>query len=173
MRVIVLLADKGTANPPQSTLNLLNAGWKQTMLRPSPMPIPGGQLVTGPHVVAIFFEAEPQYCNRPIELVISLVDDDGQPVQLPGPAGPQVMRIAQQVTILSPGGVPFGTPGAGNTMIDIFPGLPVEPGGYRWDVTLAGEEGPDWFASFRVLAPPANPLGSVQFGATPPAPPET
>ncbi len=153
MRVQILLADKGTRNPGQGTLNLLNVGWSQTPLRPAPPMVPGG-LITGPHAVAIFFEIEHQYCNHPIELVLSLLTEDGPTVQLPGPAGPQEMRIRQMVTVMSPGGVPIGTPGNGNAIVEIFPGLPLRPGGYRWNVTLAGKEGEDWFAPFRVVPPP-------------------
>lgn len=155
MRVSVLLADKGTQNAPAGTLNLLNVGWTQTTLRPGPGTTPGSVgLVTPPHAVAVFFEVEAQHCNRPIELTLSLLSEDSQPVQLPGPAGPQEMTIRQQMTIPTPGGVPLGTPGSGNALFEIFPGLPLSPGGYRWDVTLGGQAGEDWFAPFRVQPPP-------------------
>ena len=169
MKVQVLLADRGTQNPQQGTLNLLNLGWKQTTLRASPTPVPGG-LITAAHVVAVFFEVEPQRCNRPIELVISLLTEDCAPVELPSPAGPQQVRITQAVTIASPGGVPMGTPGNGNAMVEIFPGLPIPEGAYRWNVTLDGEVGEDWFASFRVRPVPGGQGGPV-FGQPPPAAP--
>lgn len=167
MRVQVLLADKGTTNPQAGTLNLLNVGWTQTLLRPAPMGIAPGLLMTAPHAVAIFFEIEPKHCNRSIELIVSLLDEDGHVVDMPGPAGPQEMRLRQQMTVPTPGGVPMGTPGTGNALIEIFPGLIVSPGGYRWSVELDGLTGDDWFAPFRVVAQP-QPFGPM-FASAPKA----
>jgi len=174
MKLSILLADKGTANPQQGTLNLLNVGWVQTQLVPSPVPLPGvqGGLITPPHAVVVFFEVEPAFCNRPIELVLSLLTDDGQPVEMPGPMGEQPVRVSSVVTVPSPAMAPIGSPGTGNALIEIFPGLLVPPGAYRWDATLAGEHHDEWFVSFRVLPPPQMP--TFTFGAaaaTPPPPP--
>jgi hypothetical protein len=165
MKVSVVLADKGT-NTQQGTLNLLNVGWVQTQLGPSPL-VPG-QLLTPPHAVVVFFEVEHAYCNHPIELVIALLTQDGQTVEMPSPAGPQVVRMVTPVTVASPAMAPLGAPGTGNAMIEIFPGLLVPPGEYRWDVTLAGEHHEEWFAAFRVLPPP--PTQSFNFGAPPAGP---
>ena len=166
MDVSVLLADKGTANLQQGTLNLLNVGWTQTSLRVAGPMIPGGYL-TQAQAIAIFFEVEHQHCNHQIELVLELVNEDGQPVELPGPVGPQAMRISQQIVVQSPAGMPIGSPGVGNALIEIIPGLAVPPGGYEWRVTLAGQHEASWSARFRVLPPPSAPV----FGAGLPAPP--
>jgi hypothetical protein len=152
MRVQVLLADKGSTNGPAGTLNLLNVGWTQTILRAIPTGVPDVGL-TVPHAVAIFFEVEPKDCNHPIDLELELEDEDGKVVSVQGPAGPQEMRLKQPVTVKSPGGVPLGTPGTGNALIEIFPGLPLKPGGYRWKVRLGGRTHVDWFAAFRVMPP--------------------
>ena len=168
MKVTVLLADKGTANPQQGTLNLLNVGWWQTVLHPAGPMVPGGFL-TAPHAVAVFLELEHQYCNRPTELVLSLVDEDGRAVQVPGPGGGQELRIAQQITVSSPAGVPIGTPGRGTSMIEIVPGLAVGPGGYEWIATFAGEHRQEWGAQFRVLPPVQPPDATI---GTPPVPPQ-
>lgn len=160
MKVTVLLADKGTQNPLQGTLNLLNAGWAQTMLTP----IAPGVLVTGPMAVAVFFEVEPRHCNHPIELLVELWTQDGEVVQVPGPAGPQPMRLQHSLTVASPGGVPAGTPGMANALLELA-GLPLRPDGYEWRVSLAGEHEAAWSARFVVVAPPQAPV----FGApTPP-----
>lgn len=153
MKVTVLLADKGTSNPLQGTLNLLNAGWGQTMLTP----VAPGVLVTGPQAVAVFFEVEPRYCNRPIELLMELWTQDGEVVAVPGPAGPQPMRIQHSLVVPTPGGVPAGTPGTGNTLLELA-GLPLTPGGYEWRVSLAGDHQADWAARFFVVAPPQAPI---------------
>lgn len=168
MRVSVLLADKGTINPHAGTLNLLNVGWSQAPLRPAPAPlqVPGGFL-TLPTAIAVFFEVEYQHCNHPIALVLTLLNEDGRPVELPGPQGPQQVQLTQMVTVVSPAGAPYGTPGSGNALVDISPGLPLAVGGYRWNVTLDGEHEDPWFAAFRVMAAPQAPV--VTFGADPPA----
>ena len=84
--------------------------------------------------------------------------EDGQPAQIQVPPGPpQNMRIEQMITVASPGGVPSGTPGTGNTLLEILPGLPLTPGGYEWLVTLDGEHDESWSARFRVIAPEARP----------------
>ena len=180
MKVSVLLADKGTPNPQAGTLNVLNLGWTQTVLRPVPVPAMGPvglvmqvQLLTPPHAVVAFFEVEHQHCNHPIELVLELVDQDGHPVAVPGPAAgqPQPMRISQIITVTSPAGVPIGAPGAGNTMLEIIPGLPLQPGVYSWRVELAGQTEEDWCARFYVQPPQQQPAITFVPPAAPPIPP--
>ena len=169
MKVTVLLADKGTRDRQKATLNLLNAGWTSTRLQPPTAALPGplsGMSLTSPHAVAVFYEVEPHLCNKQIQLMVELVTEDGKPVELPGPAGPQEMRLAQMITIQSPGGVPPGSPGTGNTLLEIFPGLPLTPGVYEWRVTLADRHEGDWRARFHVT-PPAQPAA---LGFVPPTP---
>lgn len=159
----MLLADKGKVNTPgPGTVDLLNAGWVVTQLRPM-----GPQTLTPPHSVAVFFEVDLAKCNRPLELVFELVDDDGHTVELPGPAGPQPMKITQQVTVRPPP-APTGTPGAGNSLIEVQPGLPLNPGFYQWKVTLDGEHKEDWGARFYVSEPPAQAPQMFTFGGAPP-----
>jgi hypothetical protein len=163
MKVSVLLADKGTANPQAGTLNLLNAGWVQTQLRPAPPMLPGiaGGFITAPHAIAAFFEVDYEQCNHTIELVLELLTQDSHPVEVPGPAGPQTLRISQQVTVPSPGGVELATPGSGNALVEIFPGLPLPPGAYRWQASLAGHQGADWYVAFRVIPPAQQPVIAI------------
>lgn len=147
----MLLADKGKANPQQQTLDLLNAGWTTTTLTVGP-----AGMMTTPQAIAVFFEVELARCNRPLNLQIELVDEDGQVIQLPGPAGPQPMRVTQSVTVRPPA-APTGTPGTGNALIEMFPGVPLSPGRYSWRVNLDGEHREDWEAGFYVNAPPSIP----------------
>lgn len=152
MEVHVLLADKGTNNVPQGTLNLLNLGWVVAH---------SDGKITPPHAVAIFFEAELADCNRSLKIEIALLDDDGKVVELPGPAGPQPLRLEQTMTISPPGGAPTGTPGKANTLLEMHPGLPLGPGLYRWRVKVDGRGKDEWTTRFYVAAPPTMP----SFGA--------
>ena len=79
------------------------------------------------------------------------------------------LRMTHYVTVPSPGGAPLGTPGNGNAMVEIFPGLPLSPGGYRWNVTLAGHHEDGWHASFRVN--PMQQAPAIVFGGPPPPDP--
>jgi hypothetical protein len=162
VKVSILLADKGTQNP-IGTLNLLNVGWSQTQLQPAAPMLGAPGALTPPQVVAVFIEAEPAFCNRQIDLVLRLLSD-GHPVELPGPAGPQEMRLQQPLTIPTPMGAPVGSPGTVNLMLELFPGLPLAPGVYEWRVTIDEQEHDDWYARFQVLPGPA---AGPQFGAPP------
>lgn len=165
MKVLVILADKGSQNP-QGTLNLLGAGWTQTSLLPAGNPAAPGMQLTPSQAVAIFYEVEPHRCNHPIELLIELWTQDGHVVELPGPAGPQPLRLQQNIVVATPGGVPTGSPGTGNTLLELIQGLPLAPGGYEWRVSLDGQHEAEWNATFFVVAPPQAPV----FGAPSPPP---
>ncbi|MGO8873397.1 MAG: hypothetical protein ACLQPH_18740 [Acidimicrobiales bacterium] len=123
--------------------------------------------MTPPHTVGIFYEVEHPLCNQPIELVARLLTEDGHPALMPDG---QEVRIATVVTVPSPAMAPIGAPGTGTSLIEVFPGLIIPPGSYRWDVSLAGEHHEEWFAAFRVLPPPQMPaftFGSPQPGSAP------
>ena len=163
MKISVVLADRGTANPHNGSLNLLGVGWHTTQLVLSPT----GPM-TPPHVVVVFFEVDNSDCNHAIPLELVLLTEDGQPVIVPGLPGNGELRMTHYVTVPSPGGAPMGTPGTGNAMIEIQAGLPLNPGGYRWNVTLAGRHDEEWFTAFRVNPMPQAP--AIIFGAPPPPP---
>lgn len=166
MKVSVLLAERGTANPHSGTLNLLGVGWHNTQLVTSPAGI-----LTPPHVVVVFFEVDISDCNHVIPLELVLLTEDGQPVSVQGMPGNGELRMTHYVTVPSPGGAPMGTPGTANAMIEIFPGLPLTPGGYRWNVSLAAKHEDGWFAAFRVN--PTQQAPAIVFGAPPlPMPPD-
>lgn len=156
VRVHVLLADKGTQNPHGATLNLLNAGWSVTQLRrlAGPAAPPSAPLMTGPQVVVVFLEADLAMCNRPLALEIELVSEDGDLVQVAGPAGPQPVRLEQKVIVPSPPGVPTGFPGRATAMMDLPTGIPLAPGIYRWQARVNGQAEDGWSARFYVAAPP-------------------
>jgi hypothetical protein len=161
VNVSVILADRGTPNPQNATLNLLGAGWRNTQLQATQ-----NGILTPPHVVVVFFEVDYAECNHVIPLELALLTEDGKPVTLPGIPGDGELRMTHYVTVPSPGGAPLGTPGNGNAMIEIFPGLPLSPGGYRWNVTFAGKHEEEWYAAFRVN--PLQQAPAMVFG-TPPA----
>ena len=157
MKVYVLLADKGKANPQAGTLDLLNAGWVVTGYGPM---TPVGQ-ATHPQAVAIFYEVELSRCNKDLVLAVELLTEDGQQVmfpQSPGGPPPPPLRVQKTIRVPNPGGLPTGFPGVGNTLIELMPGPIVPPGSYQWRVTLDGESNEDWCARFYVRAPEPPPI---------------
>jgi len=156
VKIYVLLADRGTQNSQNGTLSLLNAGWAVIHLH-RPMAIGAANaapLVTAPHVVVVFLEAELGMCNKALTLEIELLTEDGGRVEIPGPTGPQVVRLEQPIMVPSPSGVPTGFPGHASAMMDLSTGLPLAPGIYRWQARLNGKEEDDWSARFYVAPPP-------------------
>jgi hypothetical protein len=169
VKIYVLLADRGSQNPHNGTLNLLNVGWSVTQLRRAMGPgiAPNtGPLVTGPQVVVVFIEAELAMCNRSHTLQIELLTEDGDVVEIQGPAGPQAVRLEQPIMVPSPAGVPTGFPGRATAMMELPTGLPLSPGIYRWQARVNGKEEDDWSARFFV-APPPQP---ATFGFPQPSP---
>ena len=160
VKIYVLLADRGTQNPQNGTLNLLNVGWAVTQLRrpigpgafaPAPLPL------SAPQVVVVFLEAELGLCNKTLTLEIELLTEDGAIVEIPGPSGSQAVRLEQQIMVPSPAGVPTGFPGHASAMMDIPTGLPLAPGIYRWQARVNGKREDDWSAPFYVAPPPQPP----------------
>ena len=168
MKIYVLLAEKGAQNPHNGTLSLLNVCWAGTQLR-RPMGPPVGEgaqpLLSGPQVVVVLIEAELAMCNRSLTLEIELLTEDGDVVEIPGPTGPQAVRLEQTLMVPSPSGVPTGFPGRASSMMELPTGLPLSPGIYRWQVRVNGKEEDDWSAHFYVASPPQAPT----FGFPPPS----
>ena len=162
VKIYVLLADRGTQNPHNGTLSLLNVGWAVTQLR-RPMGLGPGlgtaaaPLLTGPQVVVVLIEAELAMCNRSLTLEIELLTEHGEIVEVPGPAGPQAVRLEQSLMVPSPSGVPTGFPGRATAMMELPTGLPLSAGIYRWQARVNGKEEDDWSAHFYVAAPPQAP----------------
>jgi hypothetical protein len=139
---------------------LLNVGWAVTQLRRAMSPgvtMGGSPLLTGPQVVVVLIEAELAMCNKSLTLEIELLTEDGEVVEIPGPAGAQAVRLEQSLMVPSPSGVPTGFPGRATAMMELPTGLPLSPGIYRWQARVNGKEEDDWSARFYVAAPPQAP----------------
>lgn len=114
MNISVILADVARPNGVGAlSLNLLNAGWTVTTAVPSP---DGGYTLPG-QAVAVFIEATWDQLNRPHQMLLELVDDEGQHALLPGP-GTQPARIEHEITVPPVPGAPNGTPGMVTFMIE-------------------------------------------------------
>lgn len=155
MKANVLLADTGTQDP-NGKLHLLGVGWSQTQIGPTGL--------TADAAVAVLLEVPWDRCNREIEIVLELVNEDGMPVALPTGDGPQPLRIAQTLVIPSPPGAPTGSTGHANLLVQLQGGLPLNPGAwYSWRVTVDKETHEAWQAKFFVQRQQSAPT----FGAPP------
>lgn len=136
-------------------MNLLNAGWNLTFAEPSP---DGGYILPS-QAVAIFVEAPWDQLNRPHQMLIELLDDEGHHAQLAIDADQaQDARIEHEITLPPVGGAPNGTPGTGTFMIDLGPGairIPAPRRRYLWRVTIGDSVGE---VGFWVHAQPPAPI---------------
>jgi hypothetical protein len=140
MRAVLLLCDYAAAV--QGKLYITGGGWN-THNRPGQMLIG-----LGLHVVADWNDT-----NRPIELAIRLVDQDGQPVTQSGHA----VEIRGKMEFGRPAGLP---PGSELSAVAAFNlGLALAAGAYRWEMDLDNERAAT--ESFRVIQPPPRPNQQV------------
>ena len=132
VKIYVLLADRGTQNPHNGTLSLLNVGWAVTQLR-RPMGAPAGRwgsaLAHRPpgrggvdRGRAGHVQPEPDPGDR-------TADRGWGRGRNPEPRGPGAVRL--ELMVPSPSGVPTGFPGRATAMMELPTGLPLSPGIYR------------------------------------------
>src|SRR5688572_20974936 len=92
MKVTMLLAD--AAQAVGGKLYVLGGGWSMTGPEPTPS------------AIAIKLEVPWDLANRPHELSLALLDDDGQPVVV----GDKPLQIQGRFEVGRPAGLPAGTP---------------------------------------------------------------
>lgn len=103
-------------------------------------------------------------CPAEFSVEFALVDAAGELVLMPGPAGPQPLRIAQIVTAEKPNAqVPMAQRehiGARvHLVIDFGAGLPLTPGSnYEWRIQLDGDAERQTLYPFGVWGPSAPPV---------------
>lgn len=151
MIVSVVLSDVARPNGPGAlSVNLLNAGWNLTMAQPSP---DGGYTLPA-QAVAVFLEGSWDQLNRPLQVVIELLDDEGVHANFAvAPGQIQQVRIEHEMTIPSIPTAPNGTPGTATFMMELGAGvlrIPVPRRRYIWRCTVADTVGE---AGFWVQAP--------------------
>jgi hypothetical protein len=139
MKVTMLLAD--AAQQVGGKLYILGGGWSIT----GPAPVPTA--------IAIKIEIPWDEANRQHQLLIQLVDADGQPVQVGG----NPIQIHGQFEAGRPAGLAPGTPLDAALAINLSP-LPLPPGRrYVWRLSINGDTHEDWQTAFTVRAGPAPP----------------
>lgn len=123
------------------------------------------QGVTSPFAVAVDIFVPPRHYNAEFSFELALLDEVGELVELPGPAGPQKMRVGQAMKAAEPQfppnvHIPRGwLPAKVQFVINLANGLPLAAGrGYRWQVRIDGESRPGWSYELFVPGPPPGPV---------------
>jgi hypothetical protein len=128
----------------------------------------GAWTMTGPQPsaqgIAILLWVPWHEANRKIDVSLQLLNEDGSPVNVPGPVGPMVpLQVDAQFEVGRPAGVREGSELPIPIPVNVGP-LPLTPGSrYVWQLTVNGETHEDWRASFDVRAMPA-PFGPATPG---------
>ena len=96
MKVRLVLADYGQNEAATGKVHLLGAGWSQTAI--------GADGFTPSCAIALFLEVPWDMCNRPLPVVLELLDEDGRAVSV-GPEGhQQPVRVLHQPMLVPPPG---------------------------------------------------------------------
>jgi hypothetical protein len=138
----MMLAD--SAQEVGGKLYILGGGWSIT--GPDPVPM----------AIALKLEVPWDRTNVKHSLLIELVDEDGNPVIVPGSEDEQVpLQVTGEFEAGRPPGVKPGTPIDSALAVNFGP-LPLEPGRrYQWRLSIDGESDEDWTLGFSTR--PAGP----------------
>lgn len=131
----LILCDAAQAE--SGKVHMLGAGWSITS---SP---------SAPHAVAVLLKVPWDRANQKLPLQLQMLDSDGHPVTLHGPAGPAMIGTEAEIEVGRPPGLPHGTKLDASFALNL-PSLPLQPGRYEWRMTFAGQQ----FVAPFTVAPP-------------------
>lgn len=146
MRATLLLADHAVVA--EGKLYINGGGWSVTT---------GG----APSAIAVKLDVPWDRTNHRLQLRLRLVGQDGEPVVVPGPEGPQPVVIAAEAEVGRPPGLAHGADIDFPLAFQIGP-LPLEPGQrYQWVLDIDGETREDWRLTFSTRPAPSAPTTYV------------
>jgi hypothetical protein len=147
MRATLLLADHAVVA--EGKLYVNGGGWSVTS--------PGA-----PSAIAIKLDVPWDRTERPLELRLRLIGQDGEPVVLSGPDGmTQPVEIRADAQVGRPSGLAEGGDVDFPLAFQIGP-LPLEPGQrYQWVLEIDGESREDWRLTFSTRPAQAGPATYV------------
>jgi hypothetical protein len=122
----------------------------------------GGWGLTGPQpaqsAVAILISVPWDRANSKISFSLRLLDQDGVPVEQPGPMGPVPVQVEGAFEVGRPAGLAPGTSLEVPLAFNVPP-LPLPPARrFVWELSIDGDTQDDWHRSFSTR--PAKPLES-------------
>jgi len=131
----MMLAD--SAQEVGGKLYILGGGWSITGPEPVPM------------AIALKLEVPWDRTNVQHSLLLELLDEDGEPVLVPGPEDDRVpLQVTGEFEAGRPAGIKPGTPIDSALAVNFGP-LPLEGGRrFQWRLSIDGETDEDWTLGF-------------------------
>lgn len=145
MFVTVLLADYAQVPVPGSDkISAIGLGWTRTT---TPLP---------QQSVVVLFDFDWTEANERHSFRVELLTEDHrQAVTTQGPTGEAPLAVDGDVEVGRPAGVARGSVLRVPWTLTLPAGLPLLPGSYLWLVTMDGDAGKSYRASFQVIDPAA------------------
>jgi hypothetical protein len=142
VKVTMMLAD--SAQEVGGKLYILGGGWSIT--GPDPVPM----------AIALKLEVPWDRTNVQHSLLLELLDEDGEPVLVPGADDEEVpLQVTGDFEAGRPPGIKPGTPIDSALAVNFGP-LPLQPGRrYQWRLSIDGETDEDWTLGFSTRRPGA------------------
>lgn len=129
----VILCQSAAVDGSVGTVHMLGAGWSVT------------GTPTSAQAVALLIKVPWDRANQQLHIKVELVTEDGELVELPGPAGTQAIVAEADLEVGRPPGVAAGTPLDSAMALNFMP-MPLQPGRYQWRVDIAGTQQVESFA---------------------------
>jgi hypothetical protein len=117
-------------------LFILGGGW--SLIGPDPMP----------SAIAIKVDVDWNEAGRPHHWELFLVDEDGRPIIVEGPEGPQPIEVRGDFEVARPDGVPEGSPVDVAVAVNFSPLPLTHSTRFTWHLTIDGESQNDWQLTF-------------------------
>jgi hypothetical protein len=135
VKVTMMLAD--AAQEVGGKLYILGGGWSVTGPAPTPM------------AIALKIEVPWDRTNERHELLLELLDEDGNAVRGPGSESePVPLQVTGEFEVGRPAGIKRGTPIDSALAVSFGP-VPLESGRrYQWRLSIDGETDEDWTLGF-------------------------
>ncbi|ETW25866.1 hypothetical protein [Mycobacterium gastri] len=155
--VRVMLADFANVTDPGSKLNIIGGGIVMMGYDPNIG-------ATAAHAVVAKISFPPEFIGESPAVELALEHDDGSLVTLPGPMGPQFLRVgvadALKPAVVPGANVPPNTVRSSKQFVMYFAsGLPLEPNKrYRWRIKIDHETRDEWTETFYVFTADAGPV---------------
>lgn len=154
--VRILLADFVNTDP-AGKLNIIGGGISMVGVDPN-------LKSTIPHAVVARIAFPPKYVGDSPAIELALEHDDGTPVALPNPMGPQLLRVgaadALKPAVMPNTDVPPNAVWPSVQFAMFFSnGLPLEPNRvYTWRVKIDHDTREEWTEKFYVFTPSSGPV---------------
>ena len=140
--VTILLANAANLDA-SGQVNTLGLGW--SIIGPSPLP---------GFVVIVKVMAPEEQREERLNVRLQLLDSAGNVVASEEQDAMEPLDVPLQVETVSSAAVPAGLKAGAFFILELGPGLLLEPGIYEWVVSIDGETQPHWRQRFYVRAKP-------------------